>query len=96
MDATPIPSALSIEARDSFLSRYDGETRKLYTADLRVFYAWCADRGLDPIAARRHDLELFSDWMMTVRGNRAVSARRRLHALKSFYGAPVLIPTHAD
>lgn len=90
-DRTPLPSALSIEARDSFLSRYDGETRKLYTADLRVFYAWCAERDLDPIAVRRHDLELFSDWMITVRGNRAVLARRRLHALKSFYGL-----AHAD
>jgi len=84
-------TSLAVEARDNFLARYTGETRKLYTADLRIYYTWCADRGIDPLTVKRHDLEAFTAWMINDRGNRAVSARRRLHCLKGFYGL-----THAD
>lgn len=90
-DVTPTLSPLAVEARESFLARYTGETRKLYNADLRIFYAWCVDRGVDPLDVKRHDLEAFTSWMIDERGNRAVSARRRLHCLKGFYGL-----THAD
>lgn len=73
------------EAAAAFLARYDGETRKLYAADLRIYFAWCAEQDLAPLDARRADLERFTEWMLTVRHNRAVSARRRLHCIKGFY-----------
>jgi hypothetical protein len=34
---------------------------------LRAFLLWCADRGLDPLAASRVHLELYIRWMQEVR-----------------------------
>jgi hypothetical protein len=37
----------------AFLARYTGLSRAHTASDLRGFLVWCADRGLDPLAARR-------------------------------------------
>jgi site-specific recombinase XerD len=89
-DVTPVPAVhsfdpASILARDAFLRRYTGETRKLYGTDLRLFFDWCAQSELDPLAARRLHLEEFAEHLATVRRNKPVSVRRRLQTLKSFF-----------
>jgi hypothetical protein len=41
----------------AFLVEFDRrQTRRAYFNDLRAWYAWCADRDLHPLAARRHDV----------------------------------------
>lgn len=38
------------------LSRYRGTSRQHTESDLRVFFDWCRERPLAPLAAQRHDL----------------------------------------
>jgi len=39
----------------AYLARYQGMSRSHTDSDLRVFLRWCAERDLDPLAARRID-----------------------------------------
>jgi hypothetical protein len=50
----------------AYLARYKGLSRYHTESDLRVFLRWCADRGLDPLALRRVDVELFVRWLQEV------------------------------
>jgi len=36
------------------------QTRRAYFNDLRAWYAWCTDRDLHPLQARRHDIALWA------------------------------------
>ncbi|HYA52280.1 MAG TPA: hypothetical protein VEG33_14040 [Streptosporangiaceae bacterium] len=47
----------------AYLARFKGSSRYRTESDLRCFLAWCAERGLDPLAARRPHLELYIRWM---------------------------------
>jgi hypothetical protein len=42
------------------LSRYRGTSRQHTESDLRVFFDWCRERQLPPLAAQRHDLDALS------------------------------------
>jgi integrase/recombinase XerD len=57
------PLRLAVAA---FLDRYTGSSRDHAHSDLRCFLAWCAERGLDPLAASRVHLELYIRWMQEV------------------------------
>ncbi|MGY1671516.1 site-specific integrase [Geodermatophilus sp. SYSU D00710] len=46
-----------------WLSRYKPSTQRTYATYLPRWVRWCADRGLDPLAARRADVEL---WLRSV------------------------------
>lgn len=72
-------------AAAAFLSRYGGETRKLYTADLRIFFAWCQRVGVRPLEVERPHVEFFARHLEDERGNMPASVSRRLHTLRSFY-----------
>jgi integrase/recombinase XerD len=69
----------------SFLDRYTGATRQLYDLDLRIFRGWCTDQGIRLLDVKRPDLERFGQWLITHRGNRPLTARRRMQTLRSFY-----------
>lgn len=56
------------------LSRYRGASREHTESDLRLFFNWCRERALAPLAAQRNDLELYARWMQEVRR----LSRRRL------------------
>jgi integrase/recombinase XerD len=43
----------------AYLARFKGSSRYHTESDLRCFLAWCAERDLDPLAARRPHLELY-------------------------------------
>jgi hypothetical protein len=47
----------------AYLARFTGSSREHTESDLRCYLRWCADRGLDPLAARRPDLEQYIRWM---------------------------------
>jgi hypothetical protein len=40
-------------AAAAYLARFKGSSREYTESDLRCYLAWCAERGLDPLAARR-------------------------------------------
>jgi integrase/recombinase XerD len=48
---------------DWWLSRYKPSTQRTYAVYLPRWLAWCAGRGLEPLTARRGDIEL---WLRTV------------------------------
>jgi hypothetical protein len=45
------------------LARFKGASRHHTESGLRCYLAWCAEYGLDPLAARRPHLELYIQWM---------------------------------
>ncbi len=51
----------------AYLARFKGSSREHTESDLRCYLAWCAERGLDPLAARRPHLELYIRWMQQIR-----------------------------
>jgi len=51
----------------AYLARFKGSTRSHTDSDLRCYLAWCAERSLDPLVARRPYLELYIRWMQEIR-----------------------------
>ena len=51
----------------AYLARFKGSSRKHTESDLRCYLAWCAEHGLDPLAAQRPHLELYIRSMQEIR-----------------------------
>ena len=43
-----------------FLAGYSARTREAYTLDLRQFYRWCQEHGLELFGVRRAEIELYA------------------------------------
>ena len=43
------------------LGRYRGQSGVHTESDLHVYLRWCAERDIEPLAARRSDVELYAD-----------------------------------
>jgi hypothetical protein len=71
----------------AYLTRYKGLSRAHTDSDLQVFLRWYAERDLDPLAARRVDVELFVRWLQEVRRFKPSTVSRRL-SVKSASTAP--------
>jgi hypothetical protein len=67
------PLRLAVAA---YLARFTGSSRDHTESDLRCYLSWCADRGLDPLAARRPHLELYIRWMQEIRRFKLSTCRR--------------------
>src|SRR5882672_4706074 len=74
----------------AYLARFKGSSRDHTESDLRCFLAWCAERGLDPLAARRPHLELYIRWMQEVRRFRPSTVSRRFSVAAGFYRTCVI------
>ena len=61
----------------AYLARFKGASREHTESDLRCYLYWCAGRGLDPLAARRPNLELYIRWMQVVRRFKPSTVSRR-------------------
>ena len=72
------------------LSRYRGTSRMHTESDLRVFFTWCQDRQLAPLAAQRNDLELYLRWLQDVRRYKPSTVSRRLSVVAGFYRTCVI------
>ena len=72
-----------------FLARYSGATRISYAADLRYFFAWCAECHLEVFSARRGHLELWAR-MMEDRGLARGTIGKRLSTVAGFYRFAVI------
>ncbi|WP_157647371.1 tyrosine-type recombinase/integrase [Actinomycetospora chiangmaiensis] len=59
-------------------------TRRAYAGDLLIWQRWCAARGVDPLRARRVQVDLYLADLLDG-GAAPTSAGRRLSALSSFY-----------
>jgi len=57
---------------------------------LRCLLSWCADRGLDPLAASRVHLELYIRWMQEVRRFKPSTVSRRFSVTAGFYRTAVI------
>jgi site-specific recombinase XerD len=68
-----------------YLARFKGQSRAHTESDLRCFLSWCAERQLDPLAARRPHIELFLRWMQEVRHYKPSTVSRRLSVISGFY-----------
>ena len=86
-ELAPVPSGLPVPFTDqlrlavaAYLARFKGSSREHTESDLRCNLAWCAERGLDLLAARRPHLELYVRWMQEVRRFKpsTVASRSRL------------------
>ena len=73
-----------------FLARYSGNTRTGYASDLRGWFAWCAQVGLEPLAVLRVHIELYARWMEEERHLARATIGRRLSTVVGFYRFAVI------
>ncbi len=73
-------------AAAAYLARYGGRTLETYRYDLRAFFRWCSDVGLDVLEAERARIELWRS-NMEERGlaaSRSIAGCRRSAGSISF------------
>jgi integrase/recombinase XerD len=61
----------------AYLARFKDASRYYTESDLRCCLAWCAERSLDPLAARRPHPELDIRWMQEIRRFKPSTVSRR-------------------
>src|SRR6266496_2816173 len=90
--SNPVPHADRLRlAVAAYLARFKGGSRDHHThSDLRCYLAWCAERGLGPLAARRPHLELYIRWMQEVRRFKPSTVSRRFSVVAGFYRTGVI------
>ena len=81
------PLRLAVAA---YLARFKGSSREHTESDLRCFLTWCAEQGLDPLAARRPHLELYIRWMQEIRRFKPSTVSRRFSVVAGFYRTCVI------
>ena len=74
----------------AYLARFKGCSREHTESDLRCYLAWCAEQGLDPLAARRPDLELYIRWMQEICRFKPSTVSRRFSVTAGFYRTCVI------
>jgi integrase/recombinase XerD len=96
-ELAPPPSDLPVPRGDqlrlavaAYLARFKGSSRYHTDSDLRCYLAWCAERGLDPLAARRPHLELYIRWMQEIRRFKPSTVSRRFSVASGFYRTCVI------
>jgi hypothetical protein len=72
-------------AAAAYLARFTGSSRQRTESDLRSYLAWCAERGLDPLAAQRTHLELSIRWMQEIRLFKPSAVSRHFSVTAGFY-----------
>jgi site-specific recombinase XerD len=72
-----------------FLARYSGPTRASYAADLRAYFAWCANHDLAVFAAGRGHIELWAR-ILDEAGLARSTIGRRLSTVAGFYRFAVI------
>src|SRR5262252_7840503 len=74
----------------AYLARFTGSSREHTESDLRCYLSWCAERGLDPLAAQRPYLELYIRWIQEIRRFKPSTVSRRFSVTAGFYRTCVL------
>ena len=96
-DLTPVPADQPAPFTDrlrlaaaAYLARFTGPSRQHTKSDLRCYLSWCAERGLDPLTARRPHLELYIRWMQELRHFKPSTVSRRFSVVAGFYKTCVI------
>jgi site-specific recombinase XerD len=71
-------------AAGGFLAHHSGASLRSYARDLDDFAAWCEERGLDPLAARRGHIDLWQRDLEAA-GRRPASIARQLSAIAGYF-----------
>ena len=74
----------------AYLARFKRSSRYHTESDPRCYLTWCAERGLDSLAARRAHLELYIRWMQEVRLFKPSTVSRRFSVAAGFYRTCVI------
>src|SRR5215472_10748941 len=74
----------------AYLARFKCSSRSHTDSDLRCYLAWCAERSLDPLVARRPHLELYIRWMQEIRRFKPSTVSRRFSVVTGFYRTCVI------
>src|SRR5215468_7749001 len=74
----------------AYLARFKGSSREHTESDLRCYLAWCAEQGLDPLAAQRQHLELYIRWMQEIHRFKPSTVSRRFSVAAGFYRTCVI------
>lgn len=74
----------------AYLGRYTGVSRMHSESDLRIFFAWCQERGLAPLAAERAQIELYVRWRQEVRRFKPSTVSRGMSVVTGFYRTCVI------
>jgi len=74
----------------AYLARFTGSSREHTQSDLHCYLRWCADCGLDPLAARRPDLEQYIRWMQEACRFKPSTVSRRFSVTAGFYRTCVI------
>ena len=77
-------------AVSAYLARFKGSSREHTESDLRCYLAWGAERGLDPLAAQRPQVELYIRWMQETRRFKPSTISRRFSVAAGFYRTCVI------
>jgi site-specific recombinase XerD len=77
-------------AMSAHLGRYTGTSRIHTESDLRLFFAWCAERALAPLAMQRAEIERYVRWMQEVRRFKPSTVSRRMAVVTGFYRTCVI------
>ncbi len=81
------PLRLAVAA---YLARFKGSSREHTESDLRCFLTWSAEHALDPLAARRPQVELYIRWMQEIRRFKLSAVSRRFSVVAGFYQTCVI------
>jgi site-specific recombinase XerD len=84
------PDASSLDVASAYLGRYTGVSRLHSESDLRLFFTWCAERGLPPLTAQRAQIELYVRRMQEVRRFKPSTVSRRMAVVAGFYRTCVI------
>ncbi len=71
-------------AAAAFLARYSGRTLESYRTDLRQYFQWAADVGIQPLDATRGHIELYRA-RMEDKGLAPATIDRRLSTVCGYY-----------
>lgn len=73
------------QAAMTFLLRYRNvHTRTGYARSLRQWFDWCASRGIDPLTAKRVDIEMWQR-ICEAAGNKPSTIAAKINALVGYY-----------
>ncbi len=77
-------------AAAAYLGRYSGVSRTHSESDPRIFFTWCGERDLSPLAAGRAQIELYVRWMQEVRRFKPSTVSRRRSVVTGFHRTCVI------
>jgi integrase/recombinase XerD len=90
MESSDLDETVLRMAATAYLGRYTGLSQTHSESDLRIFFTWCSERDLAPLAARRAQIELYVRWMQEVRRFKPSTVSRRMSVVTGFYRTCVI------